>query len=186
MNTKLIRCLVPAFVGAVVASALFGCAPSERTLEGARHEIYSSNNALVASSDAMVTGTVVSQSEKQLGDDMAPTTFSEVKVEVSYAPDGLASRLTSPSAVQVKPGGTITVIQLGGKGWETPYQLLQEGKTYLLLLTDSGLSDLQGFYTTGGPAGIFTQAESGFAPTSTDGDQLTPYSTSQLQGIPAR
>lgn len=186
MNTKLTRRLVPALAGVVLASGLIGCTPSDMTLEGARHEIYSSNDALVASSDAMVTGTVVSQSEKQLGDDMAPTTFSEVKVEASYAPEGLATKLANPSTVQVKRDGTIIVMQLGGKGWETPYQLLQEGKTYLLLLNGSGLNELQGFYTTGGPAGIFTQTESGFAPTSTDGDQLTPYSTSQLQGIPTR
>ncbi|UNK71372.1 hypothetical protein [Microbacterium sp. H1-D42] len=186
MNTRLIRRLVPALVGTVLASALIGCAPSEKSLEGARHEIYSSNEAVIESSNAMVTGTVVSQSETQLDGDMAPTTFSEVKVETSYAPKGLAAKLTDSSVTQIRTGVTVTVMQLGGKGWETPYQLLKEGETYLLMLSDSMLAERPGFYTTGGPAGIFSQTDVGFAPTSTDGDALTPYSVSQLQAIPAR
>lgn len=186
MNRKLMRRLAPAVLGAALASALIGCSPSEQRLDGSRHEIFPSNEALLASSDAMVTGTVVSQSEKMLDGDMAPTTFSEMKVETSFAPEGLASKQTSSPKVAVHAGNTITVMQLGGKGWETPYPILKEGETYLLMLNDSGLSDLQGFYTTGGPAGIFVQTKEGYAPTSTDGDELTAFSSSQLQSLPER
>ncbi|WP_341940723.1 hypothetical protein [Microbacterium sp. LWH10-1.2] len=153
-------------------------------LDGSRHEIFSSNQELIEASEVMVTGTVLSQQEKTIGDDLAPTTFSEVEVIASFTPEGLARNTPENSAPQIRAGDTITVMQLGGKGWDTPYPLLAEKQTYLLLLNSSGVEGVDGYYTAGGPAGIFTPTASGFEPTSTDGDKLTAISSADLKGLP--
>lgn len=168
----------------LLASTVAGCSPGAQKLDGSRHEIFSSNQSLIEASEVMITGIVISQQEKTIGKDLAPTTFSEVEVIASYAPDGLARSAPQGDVAQVHTGDTITVLQLGGKGWDTPYTLLAPKQTYLLLLNASGVEGLDGYYTSGGPAGIFTPTAAGFAPTSDDGDELTAISSADLKGLP--
>lgn len=143
---------------AVVATALLliaasGCSSTTQTgMDGSRHELFESLQALSGASSAVAVVEVIDQTTTT---DDIPTTISTVKVIESFTPEGLAEALAvDPSKV----ADSIQVRQMGAAGMGLPYSILQIGDKYLLFLTPSGLEGKEAvqFYITGGSAGMYT------------------------------
>jgi hypothetical protein len=126
------------------AVSLTGCSSSHA--EGSRVELYDSVPDLAADSSIVVSGTVQQQKTATDIPGSDEFTLSTVVIDATAKTDS-----DHPS------GSSVVVRQHGNRDTEGPGPLLEQGKTYLLYLTPSGLDgDLASqFYVTGGTAGIY-------------------------------
>lgn len=132
-----------------VACGLAACGDSESsdlTSNGSisRVKIYQSLASLQGDSDVIVTGTVLSQKTVQDIDGVTDFTLSTVKV-------------LSSSKGKHKAGDTIVVRQIGSTEQTGYGEMMKVQSTYLLFLTESGLSGgaSSQYYVTGVTAGIY-------------------------------
>lgn len=133
-----------------------------------RAKLYTSLDELISDSGAVVIGVVA---EQQTDDD--GTIVVTVDVEQSHTPGTLGS--TSPEApVPVATGSTVRVRTFGGLTSSLPSAPLENGGTYLLFLTPTGLPSAgdDEFFVTGVVAGIYKAQGDRFVRVFDDGDQL--------------
>jgi hypothetical protein len=167
-----------AAVGSIVISALAltGCSTSHA--EGSRVELYDSVPALAEDSSVVLSGTVREQKTATDIPGGGEFTLSTVVVGATAKTD--ASQPT---------GSTVVVRQLGSASTEGPAPLLEQGRTYLLYLTPSGLDgDLASqFYVTGGTAGVYeTQQNAAARSTGVTGDtEFTKAPSDEGDELPA-
>lgn len=143
-----------------------GSAGQPATSEGSRARLYASLDELALDSDAIVTGTVVSQ---EVVRDILPThDFTLSQVEISSITKG----------TQIVNHEVITVRQHGSASQTPPAPLMEVGSDYLLFLVQSGLSgDLAAhFYVTGANAGLYRN--------NTDGTGFVQMAASEGENLP--
>ncbi len=133
-----------AVTAALAAAALTGCSTSHA--EGSRAVLYDSVPSLAGDSSIVLTGTVQDQKTASDIPNSGHFTISTVVVAATAKTDS-----AHPA------GSTVVVRQHGTTDNPGPGALLEQGKTYLLYLTPSGLDGDLGsqFYITGGTAGVY-------------------------------
>jgi len=126
------------------AIALTGCSSPHSA--GSRVELYDSVPALAADSSIVLSGIV--QDQKTANDIPGGSEFTLSTVEVSA---------TAKTDASHPAGSTVVVRQHGSEGNPGPGAMLEQGETYLLYLSPSGLDgDLASqFSVTGGTAGVY-------------------------------
>ncbi|MBF4609404.1 hypothetical protein [Curtobacterium sp. VKM Ac-1393] len=147
MNKHIIRSGAGLVLAAASIAALAGCVSSSS--HGSRVEFYSSTADLSDASTLVVSGTVTEQHVAQ--DIEGSGDFTLSTLHVADAPK---------DADGVDAGSDIVVRQLGSTANPGPAAFLEDGGTYLLYLTASGLDgDLASqYYVTGGEAGLYEEA----------------------------
>jgi hypothetical protein len=166
--------LHPLVAGSILACAaliLASCATS--SIDGSRHQLYDSVDALSSDSSAIVVGSVGTQ---EIVDADIPFTVSTLTIERTFSTPTLGGNLDG-AVEPLSPGMTIKVRQIGSTDiGSIPAPILSSGGTYLLFLTPTMLpSDRSGtdFYITGGSAGMYASDGPNFARVDPDsGDSL--------------
>ncbi|WP_029067816.1 hypothetical protein [Jonesia quinghaiensis] len=135
----------------IMALALTGCAStltltesgSMTTTDYSRVALYDSLDAMSADSDLVVVGIVGTQTTVYDIDDITPFTLSTVTIQDAVLGEA--------------PADAITVRQFGDVSIADTEEILTPGTTYLLYLTESGLSGelAAHYYVTGVTAGIY-------------------------------
>lgn len=160
---------------ALLSGTISGCAeaipePSTTTVTvaGSRDILYGSLDELKADSTVVVTATVVSQLVPKEGIAGSPGTVSELKVVQTE------SELAAPQ-------GQIFVFQYGTETVSAMAPLLEEGETYLLFLTSTGLEKARAndFFVTGVSAGIYLLTREGYKSLGEDEDVIPSLLTEE-------